>query len=489
MTEAARRAAVGAGYLALLATLCAVLFLKESWLPHGLAGAATVLLALDRRLGPLAAALMVLLAVPWGRGAEVGLPEIGGAPIRPHDVVAILGSLLILPRAVSGAVCRTAVLIGPSMVPFLVFLGVGLMALLVGVAADNSLRDVVRDLRWWGLYAVGALAILAGTRRAALVRALLWGLTLYSAIVLLAMLMPVVEGAGLKWYAYLYDPRMRLHYGQAVLLLVAVGFVSVEAVRRPRAGLLALAALFAAAISITLTRTLLAGLVGLVLIVVAWRLAEIARRRRAEHGNPWALGRRALPLVVAIALGIAAGFGTYEAGVRIWRAADDNDASGAPAHRPVLPSSDRVLGGRAGTDLEAQAGGRLLSYGLAFDDVARSPLIGHGMGQPARVPWAWGGHRASTLGVQPGVDDAYLTVGLKAGLIGIVAFAGLMLWPLRAVLGDRRRRLWTWYAPAWLIVCGLTLIQSFAVSGYAPFALSLLIALPFLGARAVDSRS
>ena len=39
---------------------------------------------------------------------------------------------------------------------------------------------------------------------------------------------------------------------------------------------------------------------------------------------------------------------------------------------------------------------------------------------------------------------------------------------------------WAWFAPAWLGVLGLTLIQSFAVSGYAPLTLSLLATLPLL---------
>ena len=96
-----------------------------------------------------------------------------------------------------------------------------------------------------------------------------------------------------------------------------------------------------------------------------------------------------------------------------------------------------------------------------------------GIGQLAEIPWAWGGFRAYTAGAQPGVDNAYLTVGLKAGALGVAAFAAMMLWPLRQLMAPGLRRLRSWYAPAWLAVLGLTLIQSFAVSGYNGPARSL----------------
>jgi O-antigen ligase len=128
----------------------------------------------------------------------------------------------------------------------------------------------------------------------------------------------------------------------------------------------------------------------------------------------------------------------------------------------------------------AQAGGRFTSYGLAFADTAESPVVGHGIGQPARIPWAWGGFRAYTAGSQPGVDNAYLTVGLKAGAIGIATFAAMMLWPLRQLMARRLRRLRGWFVPAWLALLGLMLLQSFAVSGYAPFVLATLLVLPGL---------
>ena len=88
-----------------------------------------------------------------------------------------------------------------------------------------------------------------------------------------------------------------------------------------------------------------------------------------------------------------------------------------------------------------------------------------------------------TRNAQPGVDNAYLTAGIKAGAAGIAAITLLLLWPLRRFLAVPRRRMWAWYMPAWLGILGLSLIESFAVSGYAPFTLSALIALPLLRFR------
>jgi hypothetical protein len=73
------------------------------------------------------------------------------------------------------------------------------------------------------------------------------------------------------------------------------------------------------------------------------------------------------------------------------------------------------------------------------------------------------------------VDDAYLTVGLKAGGIGIAAFAIVLLVPLIGWAVGRRNRSYRWFVPAWLGVIVLTVTQSFATTGYSPFVLSLLV--------------
>ncbi len=490
-----RRIAVLGGYALLIWTIIIVLFLPNGWLPIVLAGGATLLLSFDRRLGPLGAALFLVLVLPVGRGSEVGLPRVlGDVPIRAHDLVPLVGVAMAIP-AVVRRLRHPHLIRWDSAVPIITFGAVGVLALAIGFMADNALRDIIRDSRWWALYGIGLVALLAGMPRSAALRAIVWGLTIYCAIILIGLLMPMFHG-GLKYGAYAYDPRLRLHYGQATFLLVAIAFVTERFMRRPSAPTFALLALLSAGVGVTLTRTLIAGAVAVAVLTAVWSVVALARRP-AGGGETVArlVARRLAPAVLAVGIGIGGGFGAYLVGVQIWTPAwtsvEDGAGSGSPTQsRPVRPSFDRVFEDTANAGLGAQAGGRLASYGLAFADTSTSPLVGHGMGQLARVPWAWGGFRAHTVGGQPGVDNAFLTIGLKAGAIGIAAFAAMVLWPLRVVTSRRPlRRMRAWYVPAWLSMVGLMLIQSFSVSGYAPIALSILVVLPVLGlGRAATAR-
>lgn len=475
--------AVVAGYGLLLAALTIVLFYPNGWAPVILAGAATALLSLDRKLGPLPAALFVMLTMPVGRGSEVGLPRVlGDVPIRAHDLVPVIGVALALPALVR-RIRRPKAIRWAAIVPVAVFAAVGLLALAIGLLGDQTMRDVVRDARWWAFYGVGLVMVLSGSRRPAIKRAIVWGLTIYATVLLIGLLMPMFNG-GLKYGAYAYDPRLRLHYGQAVFLLVATAIVADRFVRRPNGPAAAALVILAAGIGVTLTRTLLAGVLGVAVLVAVWAAFEMTR---GHDRRIRAVALRAAPAVLAVGIGIGAGFGAYSFGITIWTpdwaySDEASTVSGQPSQeRPARPSLERVFEDTENAGFEAQAGGRLTSYALAFGDVAESPMVGHGIGQQARIPWAWGGFRAHEAGSQPGVDNAYLTVGLKAGAIGIAAFAAMMLWPLRQLLAPHRRRMRAWFVPAWLAILGLTLLQSFAVSGYAPFVLAALIVLPGLG--------
>jgi O-antigen ligase len=292
---------------------------------------------------------------------------------------------------------------------------------------------------------------------------------------------------GLKYGAYAYDPRLRLHYGQAVFILPAVGLLVERFIRRPSAQIAVTIGLLAAAIGVTLTRTLLAGVVGVAVLTAAWTGYRIWSERRSGRRpiTRERLAALAAAPVLATLIGIAGGFAAYQVGITVWTPdwayapAEGRGPAGAPTDtRPARPSLDRVFEDTENAGFSAQGGGRLTSYALAFADTSQAPLLGHGMGQQARIPWAWGGFRAREAGFQPGVDNAYLTVGLKAGAIGMAVFGAMMLWPLRQSLARRHRRLRTWFVPAWLALLGLTLLQSFAVTGYAPFVIGLLLALP-----------
>lgn len=474
--------AAKAGSVGLLICLVAILTTFSGWLGLVLVGLTTVLLSFDRRLGPLPAAMLVMLAIPVGRGAEVGLATITDIPIRPHDVAALVGVGLVFPRAMA-AVRRPASLVTPATVPFTVFLLVGLAALVVGVLDGNALRDIVRDSRWWSLYAIGLLALLTRTPPAAVTRALIWGMTLYAVVIMIGMLLPGF-GGGLKLGAYLYDERMRLHYGQAIFLLPVAAFAVTQAVRRPIPWV-AVLGLAAAAVSITLTRALIVTFAGVVLLALVWSVMRARRGGDRDGGLGSAvlrLGPRIALVALATAIGLASGVGVYSAGIRIWNGMESGGGIGPSSDRPAVDASSRLTG-REGTDLASQGVGRLPSYARAFVETSHSPLLGNGMGQLTFVNWVRGEFAGHTRNAQPGVDNAYLTAGIKAGAAGIAAITLLLLWPLRRFVGVPRRRLWAWYVPAWLGILGLSLIESFAVSGYAPFTLSVLIALPLLRFR------
>jgi O-antigen ligase len=154
---------------------------------------------------------------------------------------------------------------------------------------------------------------------------------------------------------------------------------------------------------------------------------------------------------------------------------------------------DRLTFG-GGTGADAIASGRLETYAEAISRTRTSPVIGLGMGALIDVDYEFGGDEFATPGKLPNVDNAYLTVGLKAGAVGIATLALLLLRPLAAWRRRRRDRLTHWLLPGWLGILGLTMTQSFATNGYSPFVLSLLIVVLGAGyassrrARAVDQR-
>ena len=118
-----------------------------------------------------------------------------------------------------------------------------------------------------------------------------------------------------------------------------------------------------------------------------------------------------------------------------------------------------------------------MTYRAALDVIDDAPILGSGLGTLVPTDYTFGGSRPSTPGMQPGVDDAYLTVAMKTGVIGTILFMAMMAWPILAALRRRRDRLAWWFLPAWLGILGLSLTQSFATTGYGPFGLALLLVL------------
>ena len=451
------------GVLALLAAMVLVITTPPGWAIIGLAALATVGLAGNRRLGWIGAGLLLLMALPFGRGADVSPLQVGSVPVRPADaviVVAILGALPSVRFRDRGRVLLAAVA---------VWLAVGGVAVVVGLVGGNALRDVLRDVRWWGLYLAGGVALLAGVRRDQVLRGLLLGLSAFAVLVIVAALAPAF-GGGLKDLALQYDRgTLRLQFGNSAYLVPAVAYVTYRLLRSPKPWRIAWLMLLLVAQITSLTRTSIlvtAGVMGLVGLIEL-----VQRRKRSDLLRTLRLGAL---IAATAALAFVVGVGISTVGTPATYGADGTGSPEQPLNRVTFtdPQSDiTVIVGSVRTQ------GRFATYLHALRAIEVSPVLGRGQGALVDVAFAYNTSRAYTVGKQPGVDDAYLTAALKAGAIGMAALLAMLLLPLWR--SAREGRLRGWFLPGWIGVLLLTVTQSFAVSNYGPFAVSLLAALPF----------
>jgi O-antigen ligase len=274
-----------------------------------------------------------------------------------------------------------------------------------------------------------------------------------------------------------------MQFSNSVLGIAAVPLAVRSYIDRPSRPALFVAVLLTTAVAVSLTRmsmfAVAAGGVATVVVAIVW--PSLAGRWLGPSRRT--VVARGAGVGAALGLAIALGLGAVMIGV-----ATGNIGSG----RPSVPASEigRVVFNDTSSDLGAIGRGRLATFRTALDQILRSPVAGTGLGTLVPIPYTFGGAKPATPGLQPGVDNAILTVGLKAGVIGMLALAGLLLLPLWLAVRRRTNRHIGWFVPAWLAVLGLTITQAFATSGYGPFGLGLLVVLLALpnGGRAAPSR-
>lgn len=426
-----------------------------------LAAAATLAFARDRRLGPLPAAMLVAIALPYDRAANSDLLRLAGMPVRPQDAAIGIGMLLALTNARWPRRSVPLLAIGA-------FLVAGLGALLVGYLADYPIRDVLRDARWWFLYLAGPLALATGVRRDQVLRALLIGAAAFAVLAVLSTALPAFAG-GLKERSLDFDRgTLRMQFGNSIFLLPALALALWRQLRRPSWSGAALVWLLFTAITLSLTRTF-------VLVALASGLGVVLAY---TIGRGWLAAPRASAAAGILLLALASGIG-----LNLGNAL----ASGGES------AVDRFLfeGDRAGVG--AIVSGRFVSYRSALEVILQRPVTGLGLGTLVPIGGTYGGDPFATPGWLPNVDNAYLTVGMKAGALGIAAFAAMLLsLPLALIRQRRLRRLAPWLLPAWTGLLVLTLTQSFATTGYSPFGLSLLLvlgSLAYASSNAVRARA
>jgi O-antigen ligase len=241
--------------------------------------------------------------------------------------------------------------------------------------------------------------------------------------------------------------------------------------------------LLVVAVALSLTRTsMLAsiGVLGLLLAIVWWDRRQTRRLRTGRFVVD--AGR----LVVLTAIALVGGIALNVVGTPglIDEAGGSSGGGGGQAVIGRVVFSDETSG------IQSIQGGRFTSYRRAIDRIARSPVIGLGLGALTPVDFAYDETRAHTVGQAAGVDNAYLTVALKGGIVAALVFAALVLAALLTTLRlNRRRRQWLLAGLAGIAV--LTVTQSFATSLYGPAIVGILFVLPALalGNRAAPSAS
>ena len=440
-----------ASLIALALAAAAHALLPASLLQIGLAVVAFLLFARDRRYGILGAAILILLALPFDRAANNDLLRFASIPLRPHDVVAGLAIVGALPALRRVKLSTSTVLLGA-------FLGIGVVALAIGFMVGNEPRDILRDARWWFLYGIGLIALGMPQQRTPILRGLIVGATAFALVAAFVTILPAFED-GLKYRSLIYDkPALRMQFGNSAFLIPAACYVGWRWFHRPSWATSAWLLLIFAAVALSLTRVLIVLAAGSLVLGLVWW----------SHGGR-AFLRRAVATVGLVVAGLAIGtmLNLLHPVVGVLAGIDQPVDSG----RGIF---DRLtFGGSTGAD--AIASGRFETYAEAISRIRTSPVLGLGMGSLIDVDYRFGGAEYATPGKLPNVDNAYLTVGLKAGLVGIVAFAALLLWPLGAWRRRRHDRVTRWLLPAWIGILGLTMTQSFATTGYSPFVLALLI--------------
>lgn len=455
------------GAVALAIAIGLTILFPPSLLSAALGVVAVAGLAREPRLGVLPAALLALLAVPYGRAAENGLASIAGVPLRFHDGAVLAAFVLALPMLrrldLRSLVARVV----------LAWLAVGVVAIALGFVEGQAARDILRDARWWFLYGFVLLALAGGIRRAQILRAVLVGSTIFGLAILATAVLPAFDGA-LKERAMAYDwGLLRLQFSNSIFLVVAIAWVVDALLRKPRWLHAALFVLLAGTILISLTRMSIfgmAGVVGLSLLV--------AIVTGAARGGLITAVRRSAVVVALLGLSGVIALGALAFATR----PPDRATPGQPAPRTEA-ALDRIFFQGPGATVEAIERGRFATYRAGVAVIAQRPITGHGLGTLVAINYVPGGARPATPGMQPNVDNAYLTVAMKAGIVGAVVFALLVAVPLLEIFRRRSDRSIRWFAIAWLGVLALTMTQSFATTGYGPFGLALLIAYVALRPR------
>ena len=245
--------------------------------------------------------------------------------------------------------------------------------MLEGLIAGNELRDIFRDARWWFMYVIGLLALAGGARRSPIFRGLLIGATVFAIVSIVTTLLPATEG-GLKARSLVYDRGLlRMQFGNSVFLIPAACYAAWRWFGRPSLRSACWLILLVAAVTLSLTRTLvLVALASVALGAALWGIDRWRARRRATHRR--ATVRPVLGIAGLLILGLAGGIFVSTAEPII------GALTGMARGDTVEDVFDRLLfqGDRFGVG--AIVSGRFNTYVEAMGRIESSPIVGLGLG-------------------------------------------------------------------------------------------------------------
>ncbi len=296
----------------------------------------------------------------------------------------------------------------PADTPVLIFLAATAFSTLVGLLHDNSTSLILRNVRFPFYYAVFFLATNFIDRRAAL-RLFLPALLLAGLAVSFEYILEFVGAIDLSTGdRFVRVARLHGIILPTALLLAINLLVHLPDLPRRHRLLLSLALLpMGLAFVLTVGRAMW-GAFAVGLVATIWLRYGI---QTANKRNLW----RAALLVGALLLALMATVLLFQR------------LTGSAISAHALERSKSYVN----FDSDLHVMGRLASYAIALEAIARHPVLGNGQGTSLEVPLFDEESMSYQMWSAWDLDSLYLTLWLKMGLIGLAAFAWMALRILR----------------------------------------------------------
>ncbi len=292
--------------------------------------------------------------------------------------------------------------------PVLVFLGLVVASMALGLFYGQDVRQMLRDVRYPLYYVLFFVATgFFDLRRR---RAFLMVLVISAAVVGVEYLIEFVQAIDLSFAGAFYRVARRegLLLPMGVLVLAAAFLYDTSPVRRMLGGLLMVP--IGLALVVTMGRAMWGSLLFGLFCVGGLVLLDRRRHR----------GRRLLILILIPVLLVGLGYYFQQ-----FTGAGVEDMAAHRLRRTVAEG-----------DLEIQ--GRLLAYALALEKIWQRPVLGGGHG--ATISYLRVDEYSQPyVFTSGGVDNTYLTIMMRMGILGVIAFLWIFVRGLRIAYGMFRR--------------------------------------------------